>query len=347
MKSRDKILQSISDHSPPISEKIKERLLGEPPLRYVNGEPFACSNPDPYLEYYTEQCRFALSDGATTSTTHQDVLDMIDLLRTPITRTELEQKLCCRPGSSNAPADQGPLIHLAARSILMMNLGDFRGTIPGHSGLTWKEGCLKEYVRRRFHQPVLMSGDRVKLEKTFTAQNLYRIGGLEIRFTNNLDDHLRLTEEDKVVEIFHQVSFLEHQRHSSIYPDGLVDETFRTLALLFPQFDRSTQTWFRKLCSSQRFAIDDRVLRCSWCRAEDRQIQNFRFWHDRLVILKQVYDEARPGTVSQWWHDRRNGVQWYTFWVAVLVLALTVFFGLVQSVEGALQVYKAYHPTPS
>jgi hypothetical protein len=28
------------------------------------------------------------------------------------------------------------------------------------------------------------------------------------------------------------------------------------------------------------------------------------------------------------------------------VLCLTIFFGVVQSVEGALQVYKAYHPTP-
>ena len=50
-------------------------------------------------------------------------------------------------------------------------------------------------------------------------------------------------------------------------------------------------------------------------------------------------------TINQWWNDRRNGVQWYTFWVAVLVLILTIVFGMAQTVEGALQVYKAYHPT--
>jgi hypothetical protein len=77
--------------------------------------------------------------------------------------------------------------------------------------------------------------------------------------------------------------------------------------------------------------------------AERRQIENFRYWHDRLVILKEVYDEARPNTLSQWWYDRRNGVQWYTFWVALWVLILAVIFGLVQCVEGALQVYKAYN----
>jgi len=76
--------------------------------------------------------------------------------------------------------------------------------------------------------------------------------------------------------------------------------------------------------------------------ADERQIESFSYWRDRLVVLKQVYDESRPNTIAQWWHDRRNGVQWYTFWVAMLVLFLTVFFGLVQSIEGALQVYASF-----
>ena len=85
-------------------------------------------------------------------------------------------------------------------------------------------------------------------------------------------------------------------------------------------------------------------MQCAYLRAEDRQIENFKFWHDRIVILKQFFDEAEPSTLAQWWYDRRRGVQWYTFWVAALILILTIFFGLVQSVEGALQVYKAFNP---
>jgi hypothetical protein len=73
-------------------------------------------------------------------------------------------------------------------------------------------------------------------------------------------------------------------------------------------------------------------------------MENFHFWHDRLIILKQIFDEAEPDTLTQWWHDRRKRVQWYTFWVAALVLALTIFFGLIQCIEGALQVYKAFNP---
>jgi hypothetical protein len=71
-------------------------------------------------------------------------------------------------------------------------------------------------------------------------------------------------------------------------------------------------------------------------------MDNFDYWHDRLVILKQVFDEAEPSNIRQWWNDRRKRVQWYTFWVAALVLGLTVFFGVIQSVEGALQVYVSY-----
>lgn len=75
---------------------------------------------------------------------------------------------------------------------------------------------------------------------------------------------------------------------------------------------------------------------------EDRQIERFVFWRDRLVVLKQAYDDATPKTISQWWHDRRNSVQWYTFWVAVLVFLVTTFLGVVQCIEGALQVYVSF-----
>ncbi|KAK7730114.1 hypothetical protein SLS57_001775 [Botryosphaeria dothidea] len=87
--------------------------------------------------------------------------------------------------------------------------------------------------------------------------------------------------------------------------------------------------------------LDGRAIKCPRLRADDRQIDKFHFWRDRLAILKQVFDEAEPRTISQWWYDRRKGPQWYTFWVAMAVLLLTVFFGIIQSVEGALQVYKA------
>lgn len=131
--------------------------------------------------------------------------------------------------------------------------------------------------------------------------------------------------------------------NSSIFPQGLIEETIRTIRLLFPQGNKPTETWYRKHSSVN--SLDPRLIQCGCLRADDRQFEHFKYWRDRLLILKQVLDESRPSTISQWWNDRRNSVQWYTFWVAIPVLLLTIFFDLVQSIEGALQVYKAYHPT--
>jgi hypothetical protein len=127
-----------------------------------------------------------------------------------------------------------------------------------------------------------------------------------------------------------------------VFPDGLLEETLRTLALLLPQHDTSTRKWYQRHYS--KLSLDNTAIKCGQLNSEDRQIERFRFWHDRLVILKQVFDDTEPSTVKQWWRDRRKRVQWYTFWVAAMVLALTVLFGVVQCVEGGLQAWKAYHP---
>jgi len=118
----------------------------------------------------------------------------------------------------------------------------------------------------------------------------------------------------------------------------LAEETLRTLALLFPQGDKTSKRWFRAIASAKQLdlAAHDRHL-----RAEERQIEKFKFWHDRLIILKQVFDESEPRKWTQWWYDRRKGVQRYTFLVAAAAVLLTIIFGLIQSIEGAIQVYTA------
>lgn len=121
-----------------------------------------------------------------------------------------------------------------------------------------------------------------------------------------------------------------------------IDVALNTLAFLFPKWDSDTRIWYRYEASIQ--VLDTYMLEIGHLDADKRRIENFVYWRNRLVALKQVFDEARPSTLQQWWNDRRNGIQWYTFWVAILVLVLTLFFGLIQSIEGALQVYKAFNP---
>jgi hypothetical protein len=70
--------------------------------------------------------------------------------------------------------------------------------------------------------------------------------------------------------------------------------------------------------------------------AAGRRLENFQYWGDRISILKQAFDDSKPKTVSQWWHDDRKRVQRYTFWIAALVLLLTIVFGFVQSLAGVV-----------
>ncbi|KAH8787220.1 hypothetical protein BGZ57DRAFT_736592, partial [Hyaloscypha finlandica] len=186
--------------------------------------------------------------------------------------------------------------------------------------------------------------DHVKLERLFTARNIERLADIQVIWTSNLADHLQLEDDDTKVRLFSHTSFLE--LHRDDFPPGFVDVTLRTLSLLLPSNNKKTVIWFQR---EQRRNLNDEfvdgtAIGCRPLSMKERQIDNFEFWHDRLVMLKQVFDEADSKTVRQWWSDRRKPVQWFNFWIAIaLVIGLTIFFGLVQSIEGGIQVYKAYH----
>jgi len=74
-----------------------------------------------------------------------------------------------------------------------------------------------------------------------------------------------------------------------------------------------------------------------------RDIDEYHFWRDRLVTLYEAYRKAKPTSLKQWWHDRRDSSQWTTFWLAVVAILLTLLFGLIQSVSGVIQAWASYH----
>ncbi len=127
-----------------------------------------------------------------------------------------------------------------------------------------------------------------------------------------------------------------------VLPVELLVETLDTIALLIPRASKSCKIWYRKAQNRNPGCLDPRAgdlelhLQC-------RRVGRYTFWHDRLFTIENSYSESEPGTIHQWWNDRRKKVQWYTFWVAILVLPLTIVFGLMQSIAAILQVYLAYH----
>ena len=95
-----------------------------------------------------------------------------------------------------------------------------------------------------------------------------------------------------------------------------------------------------KVASAQ--SLDFKANQCGQLRAEARQIDEFKFWRRRIVLLKQVFDEAEPTTWRQWWYDRRRSVHRYPLMIAAAALMLNLLLGLTQCGLGALQVYAAY-----
>lgn len=132
----------------------------------------------------------------------------------------------------------------------------------------------------------------------------------------------------------------------SLLPDGLADETLTTLALLFPSshsskglYSSTVPFWLRKgAVLSPEHDKFLHAIRTSPLEPYERDIRNFHYWHDRIVILKQAFDEAPPiHNFAQLWHDRRDSLQWYTFWAVALFGMLTVCLSIVQVLFAALQ----------
>ncbi|KAI1202030.1 hypothetical protein F5X97DRAFT_330906 [Nemania serpens] len=230
-----------------------------------------------------------------------------------------------------------------------MSIGEPPLGIAGPNTIRWSTGTLREFAELHFGPGAgpRLQPDKPQIGRIFTALNLRKIGGMRIAWTRNLADHLRLVDDDRSVSVFDCVAFLRFQERcvvgssrQQLFPPGFVDETLRTLSLLLPQNDGKTQAWVG--AQIEEHGLDPLLAECGSLATHERRFENFNYWNNRLVILKQALDESRPRTLSQWWFDRRNGVQWYTFWVAILVFLVTIFFGLVQSIEGALQVYLSW-----
>ncbi|PSN65960.1 hypothetical protein BS50DRAFT_525791 [Corynespora cassiicola Philippines] len=317
------------------------------------------AHSEAYWRFYSQECERALHDGGRSclARTHQDLIDIVALFKEHRSRDEISKSLLCRLTKKHANEEElvNGAIDLAASIFLMI---DFWNPLLGFSGrqlLAWSNGSIKECVHSHFCAQPTLGHEGVKLQRIFNALNLERIAGVQLVLTNNLADHLRLVDDDTKLYFFHHASFLRANLHSDILPPGLAEETLRTLALLCPQSDRATKKWLRRLpkpivskwpSGRPAYILDPHLMRCGHLKTDDRQIEKFIYWHDRLVVLKQVFDETTPNNISQWWHDRRNGVQWYTFWVAIIVLSLTLMFGLIQSIEGALQVYGSFQNGP-
>jgi hypothetical protein len=135
-----------------------------------------------------------------------------------------------------------------------------------------------------------------------------------------------------------------------MFPDGFIEETLDTLTLLLPDTDRKIKRWLKTDFQTHplQMCMDRGLLKCGHFKPghPSRRVEHYRFWRDRLEALRDAVEEATPPSKAllKALRDRKKGDRWLNSWVAIVAIGLTLFFGLVQSIEGAIQVYKAYHP---
>ncbi|KAK1832313.1 hypothetical protein QBC39DRAFT_349211 [Podospora conica] len=335
----------MSIHKYPIPDKLRTWLLEKLWRDSATSPQTVRLDMSPYFDYYSRRCQRFSQDGGIhiCVKSHQGLVDITEQMLNDATKSDIQRLLGGRPGD--------PAIHttidLCGSLLLMAEVGVHDFGYSGCNPLSWSgPQTLRQAVEQHFRSEKELQPDNPRLGALFTARNLECIGGMKIKWTSNIVDHLLLSDDDQTVFVFHHVSFLRFQQRPTLnsgpplFPDSFLDETLRTLALLFPQNDNPSRRWLRAQVTEH--SLDPHIERCGNLRAQNRRFEHFSFWHDRLIILKQAFDESSPRGLRQWWNDRRNSVQWYTFWVAILVFIMTMFFGVVQSLEGALQVYLSW-----
>lgn len=240
-------------------------------------------------------------------------------------------------------------VSLAVRLWLMLNVtsSSIHAFTPGRSSSEWTDGqSLDTFIEACFPPCEYTTARLSQWPYCLNAYNLERVGGFVIVWTDDLADHLYLNEDLGHIHVYHHVQVLRGLLRTTpqdqVLPEQLILETLQSLTLLIPRSNVHCKRWFTKHAKSIDAGAGD-VEPLRWARLPEK----YKYWGQRLETIRLAFDESEPKNLGQWWHDRRSKVQWYTFWVAILVLVLTIIFGLIQSVTGVMQVYYAAHAVPS
>lgn len=114
-----------------------------------------------------------------------------------------------------------------------------------------------------------------------------------------------------------------------MFSEDFVDETIRTLCLLFPSTDHTDnfiKRYHSLLLSEYPFLVENRH------EIPATPLTDFVIWRDRLSVLYNEY--SAPGSL---WNDRRNTRDWLNFWLGIgTIIILTVVFGVISVVLAAI-----------
>jgi hypothetical protein len=97
----------------------------------------------------------------------------------------------------------------------------------------------------------------------------------------------------------------------------VLKETRLSLDLLFPFWDDQTV----KLLEKEKQTFHEYG---PFEATKTLTLLDFDHWRDRLLEIHEEIFESPPVSWAQLWRDRRNPQQFWTFWVALMILLLTI-----------------------
>ena len=110
----------------------------------------------------------------------------------------------------------------------------------------------------------------------------------------------------------------------------LIQETIWSLNLLFPPNEKETDKFLKK---QGRDFHEHPPFDHS---ADLMDLTKYDYWHNRLSQLRHIFD-AKPPHFRAALVDRRDTLQLYTLWIAVIIFLLTIVFGMISSVTSIIQ----------
>ena len=104
--------------------------------------------------------------------------------------------------------------------------------------------------------------------------------------------------------------------------------------LWWKTYDKVLQSYPSEIWPITCRTMEGRLQQCDVYSARD----DFPRLGPRLVRLQQFNSRQRPSRLTDLWRDRRNPLQWYTFWAVVLVGGLSNILALLQLLVAVIEV---------
>lgn len=163
-------------------------------------------------EYYSHHCKWFSREGGVhiSIKTHSDVVRVAKTILEDLTWAMVSASL----GDTRHETSRAvhTTINLCARLVTMCDFGGPEFGFSARSNLPWaSHQTLRQAMAEYFQREKKLQPDNPRLRRLFTARHLACIGGIKIRWTDNIVDHLMLSDYDRAVFVFHNADFLRYQ----------------------------------------------------------------------------------------------------------------------------------------